>query len=173
MVPHAGRHRESGKRRRSDASSGRDPGVGGRERFGQVDHRLLGAGPRRSAGAHRRRQHPVQGPGSRGADPGAVPVATRRPDCDDLPGPDDDAEPRAHDRHPDDRDGARASRGEPGRSAGAIGRGFGPGRHTVACRAARRLSARVLGRNAAAGGHSDGAAARAGSDHRGRTHDRA
>ena len=69
---------------------------------------------------------------------------------DDLPGSDDDAEPGAAHRHPDDRGGAGAREGAARRGAASGARRARAGRHPEPRGASRRLSASVLRRHAPA-----------------------
>ena len=95
----------------------------------------------------------------------------RRGDRDDLPGPDDVAEPGPADRRPDRRadPGARG----PARPAGARahGRAARAGGHPAGPRAGRQLPARVLGRHAPAGDDRAGAVVQPGRPDRRRADD--
>ena len=83
--------------------------------------------------------------------------ATRWRDRDDLPGPDDVPEPRAHDRRPDLRGGRDPQPGDGGRRRHeACGRAARPGRGPVPRAARRAVPTRVLGRHATAGDDRDG-----------------
>ena len=92
--------------------------------LGQVDDRLLDHGPGRRARAHRRRAHRARtARTSRALDEARLAQAARQPHRDDLPGPDDDAEPGAAHRHADGRGGARAPRRVARERARALPRG--------------------------------------------------
>ena len=115
--------------------------------------------------------------GERGADRGerrrAAP-GPRRADRDGLPGPDDLLQPGLPGRRPDRRGDPRPpAGGRQGRGAPAGGRAARLGRHPRPRAAGRRLPARALGRDAAAGDDRDGAGARARGADRRRADDRA
>src|SRR5690606_11514640 len=135
--------------------------------------RLLDHGAGGPAGADRRRAHPLQRRGYRRLLGRADAPASRPEDRDDLPGPDDDAEPGPADRHADDRGDPGTREDQPRGSAAAGARRPRQGRDRLAGRAAEILSAPVLGRHAAAGLDRDRAAEPAGSDRRRRADDRA
>ena len=100
--------------------------------------------------------------------------APRRRDGDDLPGPDDVAEPGVHDRRPDLRGDAHAQPGHEGRRGSGADDRAPRARRRALRRAARRpVSARVLGRHAPARDDRDGDGEQPERPHRRRADDRA
>ncbi|TML91133.1 MAG: dipeptide ABC transporter ATP-binding protein [Actinobacteria bacterium] len=97
----------------------------------------------------------------------------RRRDRDDLPGPDDGADAGVHRRLADRRAAARASSHDTEAGPGAGRRAARGSRHLESGAAARRLSAPVLGRDAAAGDDRDGALVQSVDPDRRRADDRA
>ncbi|CAA9273816.1 MAG: ABC transporter, ATP-binding protein (cluster 5, nickel/peptides/opines), partial [uncultured Acetobacteraceae bacterium] len=170
------RSHRGGPRRLAPRQQGRDPLPGGRVRLRQVRDR-----PRRDEPAGARRQAGRGGlvlrrPGS--AAPVGQPhvAAPRRPDGDDLPGADDQPEPRLHRGLADDRGAAPPPRHAAGPGGGPGGRAAGLGRHHRAGDAARPVPAPALRRVAPAGDDRHGADVRPGAagggraDHRARRH---
>ncbi len=83
-------------------------GLVGESGSGQVGDRLFDHGPGRCARPHRRRPGAVPGPRpDQAGDRANMRAPAGQPHRDDLPGPDDDAEPGAAGRHADDRGRAR------------------------------------------------------------------
>jgi hypothetical protein len=127
-----GGRREGGGRRVVRRAEGRSDGSGRRIGLGQVDDRLFDHGPRRSAGPHRRRHDSPRRPRSPRAFAGGIAAASRQRDRDDLPGPDDDAQPVLSVAAQMIEDDRRARQCEPARALGALARGAREGRHSVA-----------------------------------------
>ena len=102
--------RRGPRRRRRQPHRRSRRGARPRRRIGlrQVRHRLLDHGPRRRPRPHRRRIDQAQRRGTGRALRGRLAAHPRQPRRDDLPGPDDDAEPGAAGRHADDRGHHRA-----------------------------------------------------------------
>ena len=130
------------------------PGPGGRERVGQVRHRLLDHGPDRPAGRGRRgREVLIEGRDMRRyGHRRAQRAHARAQGGDGLPGPDDDAQPRPARGGPDGHGRARPRPRLQARRLGARRRGLGDGRHPGrARRAPARLPPSALRRDAPAG----------------------
>ena len=148
-------------------------GAGGGRRVGQrqVGDGADPDGPDPGAERDDLRQRRVRGhrPG-RGRRRGAAATA-RQPDGDDLPGPDELARPGLPGRRPDRRADPGAPRNRQGGGARAGDRAARRGRHPRRGGPRRRLPARVLRRDAAAGDDRDGALAGAGAADRRRADD--
>src|SRR6185312_17000633 len=95
----------------------------------------------------------------------------RQRDRDDLPGPDDVAEPDAEDRDADHGDDPRTPRRLEGGSAQAGRRSPSGGRHPTRLRAPGRLPAPLLGRDEAARHDRDRALVQSAPPYRGRADD--
>ena len=142
-----------------------------------------GSEPRRAdGGVPPRHEEAHLGLDRAGAVPGREPprgveaAAARAPrerDLDDLPGPDDVAEPGPVDRQPARRGGHAPPRRHVPAGARARDRRAAGGRDPAAGAPDRRLPAPVLGRHAPAGDDRDGAHQRPGAPHRGRADHRA
>ena len=105
----------------------------------------------RGVNAHFEGRGHVQGQGPAEHLGARVPGLPRRRDRDDLPGPDDLAEPGLPDRRADRRGDSSARGGRPAHGAEARGRAAAPGRHPESGGARRRLPAPVLRRACASG----------------------
>ena len=134
-----------------------------------------GGVPARVEEAHLRLDRPGAVPRReppRGVEAAAARAARQR-DLDDLPGPDDVAQPRAEHRGPARRGGDAAPRRLDAEGAGARDRRAAGGRHPPRRASRRRLPAPVLGRHAPARDDRDGARQRPRAPDRRRADDRA
>ena len=157
-------------RRVLHAGTRQDPGPGRRVRLGQVRHRLFHHGAGRRAGPRGRRTGPVPGPRPDAAGAARAAQAAGQPHRHDLPGSDDDAEPRAAGGRADDRDRARPQQGQPRPGARTGPRHARHDGHPQPRGTAAGLPASIVRRHAPARGHRHRHAAPAGPDHRRRTH---
>ena len=123
----------------------------GRVRLREVGDRALDHGPDpEAAGQDRRGLGRLRRHGPDEARRARARGRPREGDRDDLPGPDDVAEPDVQDRQADHGDARAALRHVEGRRPPACDRAPRGGRHPGRRRAARRLPAPVLGRDAPA-----------------------
>ena len=171
-VRHRGGRRTGGRRALVRPGRRRDPGGGGGVGLGKVRLGHDSDGPDALAEREVRGHRPLQGDRADHRAGGRAAPRARRGDRDDLPGPDDLAQPGAAHRGPDHRadPGARG----PARPAGARAhdRADGEGRDPARPRPARLLPTRVLGRHAPARGDRPRAVLQPLGPDRRRAHDR-
>ena len=135
-------------------------GVVGGIGFGQVDRGDGRARTARASGEDRRGLDQAGRARARWCGGGRASHRARRPDRDDLPGRPRLAEPREDDRLSAHRGDPAAQRCRKVRRRREVSGALGGGGSADAARAPRAVSARVLGRDAAAGDDRDGACVR-------------
>ena len=144
LFPHRSRNGEGRGRRQFRHHAGRSRGSGRRIRIGKErDGAEHSASDSRSSGKDRRRLDTLQGTGPAEDVLGRDPENPRQRDQHDLPGADDVAESRVHDRHADH--GSRAASREDFQkgSIRSVGGDAEAGRHSGSGLAHERLSASV------------------------------
>ncbi|CAA9560553.1 MAG: Oligopeptide transport ATP-binding protein OppD, partial [uncultured Thermomicrobiales bacterium] len=172
-VLHPGRRRQGRRRHLVLRDARRNARRRRRVRLRQEHDRALDHAPDpQPAGQDRRRRDQLRRQRRPQDERRAGPVDPRQRDRDDLPGPDDLAQPGADGQPPDQR-GAPAPHGdEQGAGPGPDDRAPPNGRHPQRRRAGRPVPAPVLRRHAPARDDRDGALVQPEADHRRRADDR-